>query len=433
MSQRWPDKLIIGLTGNIATGKSAIMKMAAERSALTLDADLLVHEIMDSDSEAQKTIVNSFGPQVKNPAGGLDRKMIADIVFNDPVALLRLESIIHPRVRERLWQRLEASRDTIVFIEAIKLFEGGLSEECDQVWVTHCPSEMQIERLMTYRHMDRQTAKMRVNAQAPQELKISKADVLIDTSGSIENTRSQFLVAWNNLAKLLALPGSSPTMPSSHKEPPPLAEERIEPEPDVPVSEDSETRAVMADEPIRETGKKNVATGDDVIVRRARPTDIPVILLLIRQASNNTVKFTRGELLAALGDRGYLIGQIGTETSVVLGWHAENLIATIDQFFVYPATAADKTGKAVLQEVEQTANELACEVIIAFPLDNGPEEVRQLLKENGFAHVDPETLPKAWNEAVIESKPDKSSVMCKQLRDTRGINIQAVSKDQSPE
>ena len=118
--------------------------------------------------------------------------MIADIVFNDPVALLRLESIIHPRVRQRLWRRLESSRDTIVFIEAIKLFEGGLAAECDQIWVTHCPIEMQVERLMAFRHMDRETAKMRVNAQALQELKMAKADVVIDTSGSLENTRSQF-------------------------------------------------------------------------------------------------------------------------------------------------------------------------------------------------------------------------------------------------
>lgn len=429
MSQRWPDKLIIGLTGNIATGKSAVMKMAAERSALTMDADQLVHEILDSDGEAQKAILTAFGPQVGKPAGGINRKEIADIVFNDPVALIRLESIIHPRVRQRLWQRLESSRETIVFIEAIKLFEGGLAAECDQIWVTHCPADMQIERLMTYRHMDRNTAKMRVNAQGPQELKVAKADVVIDTAGSIDNTRAQFSSAWDNLAKLLAFPDSAAALQSTKKTSHSLENEAKEPETNVPAAEEGPATQTAPPKPVMPTANQDGVTGSAVIVRRARPTDIPAILLLIRRATNDTIRYSRGELLIALGDRGYLIGQIGIEINVIIGWHAENLVATIDQIFVFPAKAAANTGSAVLREVEKTAKELACEVVIAFPLDDGPEEVRQLLERSGFAQVDPKILPKAWNVAVIESKPENSAVMCKQLRDTRGFNIKTVSTD----
>lgn len=357
---------------------------------------------------------------------------MANIVFNDPVALIRLESIIHPRVRQRLWRRLESSRDTIVFIEAIKLFEGGLAAECDQIWVTHCPSEMQIERLMTYRRMDRETAKMRVKAQAPQELKVAKADVVIDTSGSLDNTRAQFSLAWNNLAKLLVIPDSPATLQSANKISTSLAEEATEPATDESAGEESIAAPTRPPKPVMSMANQDAATDDGVIVRRARPTDIPAILLLIRRATNDAIQFSRGELLVALGDRGYLIGQVGTDISVIVGWHAENLVATIDQIFIYPARAAAKTGSAVLQEVERTASELACEVIITFPLEDGPDEVRQLLERSGFAQVDPKTLPKAWNAAVVESRPAKSTVMCKQLRDTRGIKIHAISRDQLP-
>lgn len=448
MSRRWPDKLIVGLTGNIATGKSAIMKMAAERAALTLDADLLVHDILESDSEAQKAIIAAFGPKVIKNEGGVNRNVIAEIVFKDPVALIRLESIIHPRVRQRLWQRIESSQETIIFIEAIKLIEGGLAAECDQIWVTHCPVETQIERLMNYRHMDRETAKMRVNAQAPQELKVAKADVLIDTSGSIENTREQFSQAWNSLAKLLAMPDTPAPLPSADVAAPPVAEAKKEPAMKEAVVKEAVAKEVVAkDHPAakvvstKEKSSPSIqsgpslqsgATDEGLIVRRARPTDIPAILLLIRRATDGTTQLSRGEMLVALGDRGYLIGQEGTEIRVIVGWHAENLVATIDEFFVYPSNAAERIGKAVLQEVEKTANELACEVIIAFPLTEGPDEIRLLYDGLDFTHVDPQTLPKAWIEAVEESRPAKSEVMCKQLRDTRGIDVKTLSDDKMP-
>ena len=83
MSKRWPDRIVVGLTGNIATGKSAVMNMVAERGALTLDADKIVHEILDKDWAAQAEIGILFGPSVRLPDGSIDRRAVADIVFRD--------------------------------------------------------------------------------------------------------------------------------------------------------------------------------------------------------------------------------------------------------------------------------------------------------------------------------------------------------------
>lgn len=157
----------------------------------------------------------------------------------------------------------------------------------------------------------------------------------------------------------------------------------------------------------------------DIIVRRARPSDVPSILLLIQRATGGAVKMKRGELLMALGDRGYLIGQQGAEISTVIGWNSENLIARIDQIFVYPPEAAQVAGPAVLKEIEDTAVSLICEVILVFPPNHVEPAVLQLFLNNSFEEVDPLRLPEAWKAAVDESQPENTFVMMKVLRDTR--------------
>ena len=94
------DKVIIGLTGNIATGKSAVMRLAAEQGAYTIDADKIVHELMAHDPEIQAAIAVAFGSEVRMENGRIDRKKLGAIVFNDPNALKDLETMVHPAVRQ---------------------------------------------------------------------------------------------------------------------------------------------------------------------------------------------------------------------------------------------------------------------------------------------------------------------------------------------
>ena len=419
MSKRWPDRLIIGLTGNIATGKSAVMGIVAERGALTLDADQIVHEILDNDRRAQGAIATIFGANVRLSDGRIDRDAVARIVFRDPEALRKLEEILHPHVRERLFERIEESNQPIVFIEAIKLLEGSLAAECDEIWVTRCPIETRIERLVTIRGMDREMAKMRSRAQPPQERKVALADVVIDTVGTMAATRAQVELAWSRLAR------SRPA--SMSKDDVPIASASIQRSLEKTELENDE---FVVPSPIFTKGNEQDDKLDGVIVRRARPTDVPAILLLIQRATGGAVKMNRGELLLALGDRGYLIGQFGTEISTVAGWNAENQVASIDQIFITSAEAAAITGAAVLREIENTANELLCEVIIAFPLENGPPEIHELLMAEGFEYVDAQTLPKTWQPALSESRPENSAVMLKQLGRTRNALVRKVAREQ---
>lgn len=192
-------RTIIGLTGNIATGKSAVMRLAAERGALTIDADRVVHELLDGDAAIQAAVGEAFGPEVRRADGRIDRTTLGRLVFGDAVRLRVLEEILHPAVRVEIARRVATADAPVVMIEAIKLLEGPLAAACDRIWVTACSRATQMERLRVCRGMDEASAAARVDAQSPQEEKIARADVVIRTDGLLAETQAQFEAAWADI------------------------------------------------------------------------------------------------------------------------------------------------------------------------------------------------------------------------------------------
>jgi dephospho-CoA kinase len=187
----------IGLTGNIATGKSLVGQMLAGLGAEHIDADRLAHEVMARGTPTWGDVVAAFGPQIVGPKGEIDRRRLGRIVFADPDALARLEQIVHPAVIARTRQLIAASEAPVVVVEAIKLIESGMVRQlCDALWVVTAPRQVQLERLMATRSLDRAEALMRIDAQPPPEHKVSQADVVIDNGGAIEATRRQVQRAW---------------------------------------------------------------------------------------------------------------------------------------------------------------------------------------------------------------------------------------------
>ncbi len=193
--------LLIGLTGNIGTGKSTVAGMLAELGAETIDADEVAHEVTRAGTSAHAAVVETFGPEVLAADGEIDRKRLGALVFADPTALARLEVIVHPATLEAIQRRLGATSADIVIVEAIKLIEAGMADACDSVWVTTCRPEQQVYRIIGGRGLSRTEAEQRVRAQPPQEEKIARADVVIDTSGSLSRTRARVQTAWEWLTR----------------------------------------------------------------------------------------------------------------------------------------------------------------------------------------------------------------------------------------
>ena len=196
-NQNADSKIIIGLTGNIGTGKSTVMGMLAELGAIGIDADKVAHEVVAPGEPAYAQVLAEFGPEIASNGGPIDRARLGQIVFSDPTALARLEAIVHPAVSLRISRLVAEAQAPVVVIEAIKLLEAGLSVRlCNQVWVVTTPRAEQIQRLIATRGLSAQEAILRIDAQPPQEEKTARADVVIDNSGNLEDVRRQVEQAW---------------------------------------------------------------------------------------------------------------------------------------------------------------------------------------------------------------------------------------------
>ncbi|MCL4871842.1 MAG: dephospho-CoA kinase [Anaerolineae bacterium] len=434
MGKQWPQKTIIGLTGNIATGKSAVMHLAAEAGALTLDADAVVHSLMDYDSRLQGAIGVAFGAQMRLPDGRVDRAALGELVFKDAGAMKDLEQMVHPLVRQEIIARIEQSDKLVVIIEAIKLLEGDLKKLCDQVWATRCPAQRQIERLVICRGMDPAAAKQRVEMQGSQEAKIAQADVVFDTHGPMENTHKQFALAWRRLLgvdptlrRKLAEPlvaAAAPAASVTPTTPTPTAKPAATPPRPTakPVATPAAEKAapINRPQPIAIIPPTTPAPShEEINVRRARPSDVPAILLHLHKATDGQVKMSRAELLMALGDRSYFIAQAGSTISIVVGWHIENLIARVDQLYIFPPEAAATALDPVLKDIEKSAMQHFCEIIMAFLPNDQVDRLGGYLAFNEYQILNPDNLPRVWKQALQESQPANTLAMIKILREDR--------------
>jgi dephospho-CoA kinase len=189
----------IGLTGNIACGKSTVGRLLAERGAEYVDADRLVHALMEPGTPENDAIVARFGVGVRDADGRVDRRALGTLVWQDPAALKALEAILHPGVRAEVRRRLAATTAPAIVVDAIKLIEGGLSREMDAVWVVTCPRAEQARRLIETRGLTASEAEARIAAQGAQEEKVRHATVVLENAGSLADLERQVDAAWNQI------------------------------------------------------------------------------------------------------------------------------------------------------------------------------------------------------------------------------------------
>ncbi|MCJ7696077.1 MAG: dephospho-CoA kinase [Anaerolineaceae bacterium] len=191
---------IIGLTGNIASGKSGIRQILENCGALTIDADLLAQRTYMKNAPAYQPVIEHFGEEILDINGEIDRKRLGNIVFSDPQALRHLEGIVHPHTLEALEGLLLQSKTDLIVLEVIKLFEIGLAPLCDTIWVSSADDQVRFERLIKERSLSVAEARARINTQPPQQEKIDRADLVINTEGNFTLTWEQVHEALNAYA-----------------------------------------------------------------------------------------------------------------------------------------------------------------------------------------------------------------------------------------
>lgn len=186
--------LTIGLTGGIATGKSAVAALLNQRPHISvLDADDIAKEVVQSGTKTLTEIFTCFGPEVFDAEGALDRDALGKRVMSDPAARAQLEGITHPRIRAAILEGLIALADggaKIAVVEAALLVETGSHRAYDQLWVVTCSPAIQLERLVKRKNCTEEEAQKWISAQLPLEKKIALADVILENNGSLQDLKA---------------------------------------------------------------------------------------------------------------------------------------------------------------------------------------------------------------------------------------------------
>jgi len=195
--------LLIGLTGGIGSGKSTVSALLADRGAVIIDADAITRELQRPGADVFAAMVERFGAEIVDQEGELDRQRVADIVFNDPEALLDLGAIVHPAVGQEIAGRLAATVDTddIVVLDVPLLVESGRDDMAALVVVDVDP-EIAVDRLVHQRGMREDDVRARMSRQASREERLARADEVLDNSGSLEALAAQVAALWGRLLEL---------------------------------------------------------------------------------------------------------------------------------------------------------------------------------------------------------------------------------------
>lgn len=372
MSIKWPEKYVIGLTGNIATGKSVVRKMLEHLGAYGIDADALSHRAIAKGAPGYQATVDAFGKWILAPNGEIDRAKLGRLAFNDAEAMGRLEDIVHPLVSQAIDVMVKRASQKVIVIEAIKLLESELRNVCDAVWVVHVPEETQIQRLMEKRGMSRDEASQRIHFQSAQHQKLAAANVVIQNTGSFEQTWQSVAATWK----------------------------KINPRTDT----------------LQITTKQ--ADGE-FVVARGRPRDSASIAELVTRLSGEAKSMSQEDVMAAFGEKAFLLLQLNGQNVGVAGWQVENLVARTTEFFIDPSVPAEAGLKTLMDEVERASGELQCEASLLF-LPSNLAALQGTWKQLGYEPRSPQSLGvQAWSDAAIESAQPSTTLFFKQLRQDR--------------
>ncbi|PRA80059.1 dephospho-CoA kinase [Microbacterium sp. MYb66] len=196
---------LIALTGGIASGKSTIARRLAEHGAVIVDADQIVRDVQSPGSPVLARIAETFGADVITPDGALDRAALGAMVFGDADRLAQLNAIVHPAVREESQRRFDAAltddAEAVVVYDVPLLVEARVDDPWDLIVVAHAPASVRRQRLVELRGMDERAAQERIDAQVSDERRLAIADVVIDTSDTLERTREQTDVLWERIRR----------------------------------------------------------------------------------------------------------------------------------------------------------------------------------------------------------------------------------------
>ncbi len=384
-----PEKIVIGLTGNIATGKSLVLRMLQELGATTIDADKLAHQLMEQGRPVYQAIIKEFGQFVVTDNGQIDRRRLGKIVFNLPEALARLEELTHPAVRREILKQIKKANTPVVVIEAIKLFESGLVDHCQAAWVVSAPPEVQLRRLVDRRKMAPDQARQRIHAQSSAREKEARADLVIKNGGDL--ARTWHFVKKHYLAVAPEKAGQA-TVRTTEEAADPIRQKTFDP------------------------AKINL---DALEIRRAKRPDLEAMAKVVALGTNGALKPDMSQMMEALFSRAYLVALAEGHVVGIAGWQTENLVAGLFDFYVVHQDLWAIVGEKMLERIHEEISSLSCEVAMAFVLKQAGLKSVQFFESQQYQQAEGKGLGYIWKDIAQEWQPENSVLLYKKLREHR--------------
>lgn len=195
--------IVVGLTGGIGSGKSTVSQRLVDRGAVLIDADAIVKELQLPGQPLLRKLADAFGDDILDASGALDRQALADRAFGDPAKVKQLNAIMHPAVYIEILDRLDAQRgtDAIVVLDIPLLLKDG-RYPVESIVVVDVPTDVAVERLVTFRNLREDDARSRIARQITREERLSMADMVIDNSGTPSDLDPQIDALWEWIATL---------------------------------------------------------------------------------------------------------------------------------------------------------------------------------------------------------------------------------------
>ncbi len=390
---RWTNKYVIGLTGNIAVGKSVVRQMLQHLGAYTIDADGLAHQAMSPGAPAYKPVVETFGQIILNPDKTINRAMLGSLVFSNPAMLQKLESITHPIIGQAISTLISRAKQKVIVIEAIKLLEGDLGKAVDAIWVVDAKPQTQYTRLVGKRKMSEQDAKQRILAQNAQSEKLKAADVVINNDGNVEETWKQVQAAWNKIP----INAPKPAQPQKQSTAQPASQTTSAATSSATPAADAASATPSTTAPSPE----QAADTTGVTVKRGMPNNAEAIAAFINKKSGQSIG--RMDVIMSFGQKSYLIAYVDDQIHGLIGWQVENLITRADELYLEDGDTRTKVIAALVRAVEDASKELQSEVSFVFlPNDTAQDTLQPFLKSGYEVTTVKDIKVPAWREAVQE-------------------------------
>ncbi|MCI0712617.1 MAG: dephospho-CoA kinase [Chloroflexi bacterium] len=406
----WQGKYVIGVTGNIATGKSLVRKMLQHVGAYTIDADLLSHQVMAPNAPAFRPVIEWFGKWIVGSDGRIDRTRLGTVAFSHPIALRRLEAITHPYISQAIDTLVKRANHKVVVVEAIKLLEGDLADKVDAIWVVDSDPKVQLQRLVQKRGLPQEEAIKRIRVQNPQDEKIEKATVVIKNNGDVNDTWAQVQSAWDKYIVPFLEPTPEPAPPTP--QPGPMA--AVQPAMLAP----EQTAGVGPTSPTHPTKPRPTVVGQ-LDVRRPKREDLDALAALLSKARGT--KLSESDIIMTFTETSYLVAETNGTMVGSVGFVVENLISQSSEIVILPGVSVEPVLSQLISGMEDASKDLQAEVSFIYLNQQTDGELINLLKGKlGYEETQIENIDfTAWREAVRATQPDGTIILSKKLREER--------------